>query len=84
MSRTPVPEGLSVDAQAFWIPLCGRATIVSPPCRVQSCLVARAANRRREDVREMPYLPSDAHVGPAGVSVLLTLPRYTPPRSWNL
>ena len=38
----------------------------------KAVLVARAANRRRDDVREMPYLPRDAHVDPAGVNTALS------------
>ena len=73
MSRTPVPEGFSVDAQAFSVFFLRAVVQPSFLLRVvyKAVLVARAANRRRDDVREMPYLPRDAHVDPAGVSVLL-------------
>ena len=70
MSRTPVPEGFSVDAQAFFVFFLRAVVQPSFLLRVvyKAVLVARAANRRRDDVREMPYLPRDAHVDPAGVN----------------
>ena len=74
MCRAPVPEGSSVDAQAFSVFFL-RSVVHAVPSfllRVvyKAAVVARAANRRRDDVREMPHLPRDAHVDPAGVSVL--------------
>ena len=70
MSRIPVPEGFSVDAQAFSVFFLRAVVQPSFLLRVvnKAVLVARAANRRRDDVREMPYLPRDAHVDPAGVN----------------
>ena len=84
MSRTPVPEGFSVDAQAFSVFFLRAVVQPSFLLRVvyKAVLVARAANRRRDDVREMPYLPRDAHVDPAGFNTARA--RYTLPRSWNL
>ena len=72
MSRASVPEGSSVDAQAFSVFFLRSVVQPSFLLRVvyKAALVARAANRRRDDVREMPYLPRDAHVDPPGVSVL--------------
>ena len=59
MSRTPVPEGFSVDAQAFSVFFLRAVVQPSFLLRVvcKAVLVARAANRRRDDVRDMPYLP---------------------------
>ena len=59
MSRTPVPEGFSVDAHAFSVFFLRAVVQPSFLLRVvyKAVLVARAANRRRDDVREMPYLP---------------------------
>ena len=61
MSRTPVPEGFSVDAQAFSVFFLRARAVVQPLFLLRvvykAVLVARAANRRRDDVREMPYLP---------------------------
>ena len=88
MSRAPVPEGSSVDAQAFSVFFLRAVVQPSFLLRVvyKAALVARAANCRRDDVREMPYLPRDAHVTSIRLesACFQTLPRYTLRRSLNL
>ena len=78
MSPTPVPEGCSVDAQAFFVFFL-RAVVqpsfLLPPC--MSCTKLFWS-------LEMPYLPRDAHMSIWMESVCFqTLPRYSLPRSWN-
>ena len=86
MSPTPVPEGCSVDAQAFlcssFVSSCNHR-FSSVSCTKLFWSVDRELSTV-DDVREMPYLPIDAQVDPVGVSVLSNKSRCTLPRSWNL
>ena len=64
MSRTPVPEGFSVDAQAFSVFFLRAVVQPSFLLRVvyKAVLVARAANRRRDDVSEMRLTCQEMHM----------------------
>ena len=75
MSPTPVPEGVLWTPRRF---LChgGSSFVRSCNHRFSSVSCTKlfwsvdGELSTVDDVREMPYLPIDAHVDPAGVSVL--------------